>query len=138
MNPCQNNLRPFVGWTRIALGAALVIAPSRAARAWLGPDGASPGVRLLFRSIGARDFALGAGLLAARRDDTTWAQAGVVADTCDVAASIAALGPIPAARLLPGTVLAAAFVVAGVVPDRRASALTPYRSPVTRCAGRWR
>src|SRR5690606_833088 len=105
----RTRARRLVGWTRVGLGAALVATPRVAARAWLGPDGDSAGVGLLFRSIGARDVALGAGLLAAPAGDRTWSRAGVIADVGDVVGSLAALGPVPVRRLLPGTLLAVAF-----------------------------
>jgi hypothetical protein len=78
-------------------------------------------VALLFRSIGARDLALGAGLLTAAPSATAWSRAGTAADACDVAASLVALGPIPARRLLPGTLLAIAFVAAGIALERPAN-----------------
>lgn len=106
--------RRVVGWTRVGLGAVLFAAPRVAARAWLGPEGESAGVGLLFRSIGARDVAMGAGLLATPGSDKTWSRAGVVADVGDVVGSLVALGPVPTRRLLPGTLLAVAFVAAGI------------------------
>ncbi|MGV0791409.1 hypothetical protein [Mycolicibacterium sp. XJ1819] len=106
--------RRVIGWSRIGLGAVLFLSPRTAARSWLGSDGDNAGVGLLFRSIGARDVAMGAGLLTAKPGDTAWSRAGVVADVGDVVGSLAALGPVPVRRLLPGTLLAAAFVAAGV------------------------
>ncbi|SEH53535.1 hypothetical protein SAMN04489835_1115 [Mycolicibacterium rutilum] len=114
MSVDRTRARRVVGWARVGLGAVLFATPRVAARAWLGPDGDNAGVGLLFRSIGARDVALGAGLLAAPSGDTSWSRAGVVADLGDVAGSLVALGPVPARRLLPGTLLAVAFVAAGV------------------------
>ncbi|MCV7282168.1 hypothetical protein H7J88_21285 [Mycolicibacterium flavescens] len=114
MKTDRQRARRVIGWTRIGLGAALFAVPRVAARSWLGPDGDNAGVGLLFRSIGARDLALGAGLLAAPDGDKSWSRAGVVADIGDVAGSLVALGPVPTRRLLPGTLLAVAFVAAGI------------------------
>ncbi|EKF21735.1 hypothetical protein C731_4305 [Mycolicibacterium hassiacum DSM 44199] len=113
--------RNVIGWSRIGLGALLFVAPRVAARAWLGPDGDNAGVGLLFRSIGARDIALGAGLLAAEPANKSWSRAGVAADVGDVIGSLVALGPVPTRRLLPGTLLAAVFVVAGLLLERNDS-----------------
>lgn len=114
MNTLGAKARQIIGWTRVILGAVLFLSPRTAARSWLGSDGDNAGVGLLFRSIGARDVALGAGLLTAKPGDTAWSRAGVVADVGDVVGSVVALGPVPVRRLLPGTLLAAAFVAAGI------------------------
>jgi hypothetical protein len=112
----------------VALGVGLVVAPGLAARTWFGEDDAS--TRLLLRSIGARDVALGAGLL--RSDDARpWLTAGIVADAVDAVASLRAAGDVPAAKLLPGTALAALFVGLGALERQRAAA-----RPVTRTADR--
>lgn len=96
---------------RIALGVGLVLAPGLAARTWFGSD--ERGLRLVLQSIGARDLALGAGLLAANGDAGRWLAAGVAADVVDAVASARAVGELPPARIAPGTLLAVAFATAG-------------------------
>ena len=115
MNSGRPWLRWIVGGSRILLGVVLLLNPRFAARTWLGPDGANPGVALLFRSIGARDLALGAGLLAAPPEDTAWARAGTLADVGDAGASLLNLRSVPARQVLPGAALAAVFAAAGAV-----------------------
>jgi hypothetical protein len=44
---------------RVALGAALLLAPQRAARGWIGDLADRPGVQALVRSLGVRDVVLG-------------------------------------------------------------------------------
>ena len=44
---------------RVALGLGLLIAPSRAARGWVGDLADRPGVQALVRSVGVRDAVLG-------------------------------------------------------------------------------
>ena len=44
---------------RVALGAALLVAPGRAARGWVGDLVERPGVRAIVRSVGVRDLVLG-------------------------------------------------------------------------------
>ena len=45
------------------MGAVSLLAPGRVGRAMMGPDGDSGGTRLLLRVVGARDLALGIGVL---------------------------------------------------------------------------
>lgn len=79
---------------RIALGVALFVAPRRAARGWIGRDADAVGTTAAVRGLGARDVALGVGLLAAsnpgddHRDLHRWLEAGIVADAADAAATV--------------------------------------------------
>lgn len=77
---------------RIGLGVALFAAPRTAARLWLGRD-VSPAAGVLARGLGARDLALGIGMLVTVDDGNDvdpWMDAGVVADTADAAAVLMA------------------------------------------------
>ncbi|WP_244970768.1 hypothetical protein [Gordonia jinghuaiqii] len=94
------------------------MAPRTAANAWLGPD-SGPGTELLFRSIGIRDVALGAGLWQAAPDDRTWSRAGVAADVGDIVGSSLALRSVGTSKLGPGLALAVAFAAAGMMTERR-------------------
>ena len=47
------------GWARVAFGAALVAAPTPAARLWIGDLAATPEVRSPLRGLAVRDLALG-------------------------------------------------------------------------------
>ncbi|MFA9428989.1 hypothetical protein [Egicoccus sp. AB-alg2] len=82
--------------TRIGLGLALFLAPRRVARGWIGDDADRPGAAAAVRGLGARDVALGVGMLAAiddRQDDADlhrWIEAGIVADLADGAATLLA------------------------------------------------
>lgn len=78
-----------IGAARALTGAWFAAAPQRPAHAWVGS--ATPTVRSLVRSIGARDLVIGAGLLAAharRRPVGPWLAASVVGDLADVAAAL--------------------------------------------------
>ena len=80
---------------RIAIGAALLAAPKPAARGWLGAVADEPGALVLSAGLGARDVALGAGVLLALRDGTgarQWLRGAVVADLADVTSSLRARG----------------------------------------------
>lgn len=77
---------------RIGLGMALFAAPRTAARLWLGRD-LPPAAGVLARGLGARDLALGIGMLVTVDDGDDvdpWMDAGVVADTADAAAVLMA------------------------------------------------
>jgi hypothetical protein len=63
-------LAQLAGWTRVAFGAAFVVAPKITARPWAGSGIDTAGAQLLTRSMGVRDLLLGVGLLhALNRDD---------------------------------------------------------------------
>jgi len=83
---------------RTLLGLALLAAPQKAARGWLGGEIDRPGAVVLCRGLGGRDVSLGAGTLLALRDGgpyRVWLQAAVLADAVDVLATLAAGGSIP-------------------------------------------
>ncbi len=76
---------------RTALGVVAFLAPSVPARPWIGDEARGSGAKLLARALGARDVALGAGLLLADRHDRPirgWLEAGGLADAGDVLATI--------------------------------------------------
>jgi NaMN:DMB phosphoribosyltransferase len=84
------------GGARALFGVAVLAAPGRITRSWVGTD--DPPALVMARCLGGRDVALGAGtaLAAAReRDPVPWLVAGVVADVIDGAATVAAGDRIP-------------------------------------------
>ena len=89
---------------RIALGASFVVAPSVALRAWPGHDLATgPVARLLARSVGVRDIALGAGTLMAVQHEAPvrgWLEAAMLADAGDAAAILLGFRHLPRMRAL--------------------------------------
>ena len=96
-----------VGAGRIALGLSYIAAPGLALRAWPGrrstkdADGAL--LRLLARSIGGRDVALGVGVLVALSHDVPargWVEAGMLADAADALAVLIALPHLPKAKAI--------------------------------------
>lgn len=93
---------------RIGLGMALFAAPRTAARLWLGRE-VSPAAGVLARGLGARDLALGIGMLVAVDDDgdvDPWMDAGVVADTADAVAVLLAREHLDV-RVVSGTMAVA-------------------------------
>src|SRR3954465_12582473 len=56
---------PGGGGGRVAIGVVSLLAPGLVGRAMIGPEGDSGGTRLFLRVVGARDLALGIGVLGA-------------------------------------------------------------------------
>jgi hypothetical protein len=95
---------------RIAYGVALVAAPERLAKRWLGPAAGTPPTQVPLRALGVREAILHAGALAAALDDRPvrpWLAASIAGDLSDIAATVAAR------RGLPGGAPAATAIVAG-------------------------
>ena len=70
-----------------------LLAPELVGRAMMGPEGDSGAMRLLLRVVGARDLALGIGVLAALDRDAPvrgWLRASAVVDGLDAAGSVLA------------------------------------------------
>jgi hypothetical protein len=91
---------------RIGFGLALIVSPERVTTLWLGGDAARAGTRVATRGLGARDLALGAGVLAVPESQLRpWVAAAILADTADLIATVAAGDSLPlAGRLLVGAV----------------------------------
>jgi hypothetical protein len=78
---------------RIAIGVVSLLVPGLVSRAMMGPSGDSGGARLVLRLVGARDLALGIGVLAALDRDAPvrgWLRASAVVDGLDAAGSLLA------------------------------------------------
>jgi len=91
---------------RIAFGAALLLAPERVARSWIGEYANSPAVRSLARSIGVRDIVLGMIALHTVENPQIgprWQATCATVDSVDLLAALAASSDLPAGGLA-GTV----------------------------------
>ena len=78
---------------RIAIGVVSLLAPGLLGRAMMGSDGGSRATRLVLRALGARDLALGLGVLAALDRDGSvhgWLRASAVVDGLDAAGCLLA------------------------------------------------
>lgn len=105
---------------RIALGASFLVAPGAALRLWPGTAGSTGDdravARLLARSVGGRDVALGIGALLALSHDAPvrgWIEAGMLADTVDAVAIALAFRRLPRARAALMLAAAVGTAVAG-------------------------
>jgi hypothetical protein len=102
---------------RALIGAALVATPSKASEGWIGPEADLPTTQVVTRALGARDLAIAVGTLAAVRGDadpTGWLVAGVVSDTVDLGATLAAGDALPPTGRYGVAALAAGAVVTGL------------------------
>jgi hypothetical protein len=100
---------------RVAVGAGAYLAPNLSGRLFgLDPDG-NPQASYLGRLFGARDVALGAGVLRSpRKQKDTWVAAGMACDVADVGAGALAgiRGTLPPAAAAMVTGTAAFFALA--------------------------
>ncbi len=83
---------------RVAYGAALVVAPERLTRSWLGADVARDPVKVALRGLGGREIVLhGFGIAAAVRGRPLWPWLviSMAGDASDIAATFAGRAGIP-------------------------------------------
>lgn len=116
-----------VGVGRVALGISYLVTPGLALRAWPGrrptddDDGAL--LKLLARSTGGRDIALGVGVLLALSHDAPvrgWLEAAMLADAVDAVAILLALPHLPKAKAV---LMLSAAVGTAAVGRRLATAI---------------
>jgi hypothetical protein len=83
---------------RMAIGAALLVAPRLIGPMWVGGDADRPVVKLLARALGGRDLVVGLGTAIALDRGAPvrgWLEGAAVADTVDFVATLAAGDSIP-------------------------------------------
>ncbi|MGH9088399.1 MAG: hypothetical protein ACRDYZ_09860, partial [Acidimicrobiales bacterium] len=88
-----------VAAARIGLGVTAVVAPTVVSRPWIGSEAEGAGAKVLGRSLGGRDVALGLGPVLAdrrRRPIRGWVEAAALADLVDATATLAAFRSLPA------------------------------------------
>ena len=100
---------------RIAIGVVSLLAPGLVGRAMMRRGGDSGGMRFLLRVVGARDLALGLGVLVALDREAPvrgWLRASAVVDGLDAAGSLLARHhlrptafPVAAGAATAGTLL---------------------------------
>jgi hypothetical protein len=102
---------------RIAVGVGAWLAPRLSGRMFgLDPDG-NPQLPYVGRLFGARDVALGAGVLRSpRKNKDAWVTAGIACDVADAAAGVlaGARGQLPGGAAALVTATAGAFAAAGL------------------------
>lgn len=98
---------------RIGVGAGFLLAPGLCLRLSLGAVEVGPLTRMLARSVGARDIALGLGALMAVRHQAPvrgWLEAGTVADAGDAVTTALAIRYLGKGRAALAVVSAASSV----------------------------
>jgi len=111
---------------RLAIGAALVVAPELATRGWLGKQtAAQPSTQVAVRALGVRDMLLG--FLALHTVDNEQAgprmmRACAACDAVDAGATFAARRSLPAAGAWGTIALAAVASLRGLQVSRQLSA----------------
>lgn len=100
---------------RVVIGAGLVVAPKAVSAGWIGDDAGRPGTTVMAAGLGARDVALGAGLLQALSsgDPRPWLAGAVVSDLGDLVATLRARDGIPKLGLVSITAIAGTATVLG-------------------------
>src|SRR3954470_19062125 len=94
---------------RLAYGLALVAAPARLTKRWLGATAEGAGTQVAVRGMGAREVLLHAGALRSAlqgRPVRPWLAASIAGDLTDIAATVAGRSGLPDRS--PGATLAVA------------------------------
>jgi hypothetical protein len=122
------------------VGAAFVLAPGLAGSAWIGSDARRRPVKVLARAFGARDLAIGLGVVIALDRGTPvrgWIEAGVLSDAIDTAASLVAGSSIRPAIRWPCVALGAGSAALGAVlaPQLEDAAAIPGETPEAALTG---
>ena len=110
---------------RVAVGLALVLVPSLAARGWAGDEGSRPATKVFLRALGIRDLALGVGTLRALErgeDPVPWARYGAAADGVDAAATLVGYRSLAPRGRFAVLLLAAAAAAGGAVAAEQLAA----------------
>ncbi|HJR45539.1 MAG TPA: hypothetical protein VJ927_08020 [Actinomycetota bacterium] len=102
----DRDLARLLAWGRIGIGLAGVLMPRFLARVWTGAPQPDFPTNMIARGLGARDIAIGAGLLASLEgagSPRMWLQAGAAADASDALGTMSSfsdLGGLRASGLL--------------------------------------
>src|SRR4051794_24928847 len=107
---------------RVAYGAALIAAPERLARRWLGPDAARAPVQVPLRALGMRELLLHAGgIAAAMRGGSLrpWFAASIAGDLTDIASTLAGRDELPDDAATATAVVAGASALLSAAAARR-------------------
>lgn len=106
----------LIAYSRLVLGAGIVVAPARVARGWVGEDGTTPGAQVLGVAIGGRDVAVALGTLRAlarEEDARPWIAASVLCDAADFGATFSRRGALPATGGIGVSLLAGSATLIG-------------------------
>jgi hypothetical protein len=91
----------LLGWLRIVTGAVLFFLPGFAARAWTGEQTTDATTDLAMKGMGARDIALGVGLVTALEKGAPvrgWLEGSALADAGDAVGTLVSWRDLPRGR----------------------------------------
>ena len=124
--PVPHRLAQLVALGRIGIGCTALVAPTLMTRPWIGVGAGTDDARLLARTMGGRDLALGLGTLRALGVDPAearpWVALAGMADAVDATVTVLAFRRLP--RVSRWGILAST-VGAALVSFRVATALEP-------------
>jgi hypothetical protein len=130
-SPVSHRLAQLVALGRIGIGCTALVAPTAMTRPWIGDAAGSAEARLLARTMGGRDLALGLGTLRALGIDDAearpWVALAGMADAVDATVTVLAFRQLPRVSrwgILAATV-GAALVSFRVAVDLEAPEPTP-------------
>jgi peptide-methionine (R)-S-oxide reductase len=112
----QRQIVRMIAVGRVALGAFALVAPRLTSSLMFGHRTSRGPVTMATRMLGARDLALGLGMLRALdrdADPASWSAASAVADAGDTVACVLVLGAIPTSRAVPTIAASAGAAVLG-------------------------
>ena len=99
----DRELARMLGVGRVVIGLTLVLAPRRSVQGYVGEADPSFASQMFARGMGARDIAIGTGLLVALENDgevARWLEAGALSDAGDFLSTLANLRELPTWRKL--------------------------------------
>lgn len=119
----HRHLSRILGVSRAAIGLALLVAPRRTARGWVGDRAASGSGTVALRALGVRDLAIGYGTVHAIDSGDPnlrqWVTLAGLCDLTDAAATVLAFHRLPRrGRFMALAIAAAAGATAFVARDR--------------------
>jgi hypothetical protein len=101
---------------RIAFGLGFLLLPTLTGRMWVGPDAGRTGTKLFIRAMGARDLAIGLGVVIAIDRGAPvrgWLEASTLADLADFAATLIAREELPESAVPPALAIAGGSAAIG-------------------------
>ena len=101
MDSDERDLARLLGLGRMAIGATMLLMPRQAVKRYMGEEEPSWTAAMAMRGLGARDIALGTGLMVALEEDgdvARWLEAGAISDAGDFLATLSNFRELPTLR----------------------------------------
>lgn len=112
------NASRAIGIGRIAFGIALIAAPAKLGRSWLGEGGTTAPTQVALRGLGIRDAVIGMAQVHTAGDPERgyrWARTSAFGDLVDVAATLNGGGLLPRSGVIGTAVLGGGTAVASIL-----------------------